>query len=188
MSDAQTNDVKNRSEEDRLLINIDILVELIMEGIKLMGNEQEFSANIQQLQLFKNITKMMPTKTIIDNFIKHSHLECWDLIKTKNESFFIENAKNVFKSVPAPTIEILKKMFTETDKYGNQIMDQNYRDNIWKVLHNMIKISLKYIHRERKLKFETAKTYYNFFNDVDLLYHSQEWNNVEISNHIIQLN
>ena len=180
--------IRNKPEEDRLIFNLELLMDLISNSMKIL--QQSTSLNYEnemaKLNLYKAGIKFLGSRNITENFIKYSHEDCWDQIKNKDENFFLQNAQQVFASVPSSTIDSLKLIFTSVDKNGETIIDEDYKNNIWKTLHNMIKISIKYVHRVRKEKMVNSEKYDNFLPEINLLHHAQNWNFDDIVNEIRQ--
>lgn len=118
---------------------------------------------------------------LIMGFITNSHNLCWDKIKERDENFFIENANEIFQYIPSGEINLFKDLFTTKDENGISIINQDSKDQIWKLFDAMIKISIKYIHKHRapysQKRNETIECFYDrsFFNDVDLIKHSKTW-------------
>ena len=120
---------------------------------------------------------------LIMGFITNSHSLCWEKINQRDENFFVENANDIFQHIPSGTdqINLFKDLFTTKDEKGVSIINQDNKDQIWKLFDAMIKISIKYIHRHRspfsQKGNETIECFYDrsFFDDVDLKKHSTMW-------------
>lgn len=120
---------------------------------------------------------------LIMGFITNSHSMCWEKIKERDEQFFVENASSIFQHIPTGSdqINLFKDLFTTKDKNGVSIINQDLKNQIWKLFDAMIKISIKYIHRHRspysQKENEINQCFYerSFFNDVDIVKHSKIW-------------
>ena len=88
------------------------------------------------------LSKYVPD-VIIDNFIKNT-CQHWEKINEKDENFFIENAGDLLKDYPVGDIDPFKEIFK------NNYIDDNDKELLWEYLESLIKISIIYIHQERK--------------------------------------
>jgi hypothetical protein len=118
---------------------------------------------------------------LIQGFIINSHSTCWEKIKERDEKFFIENANDIFKLIPAGEVNLFKDLFTTKDSNGNDIINQDIKTQIWKLFDAMVKICIKYIHKQRapfsQKSNETIQYFYerSFFDEVDVRTHSEKW-------------
>ena len=119
---------------------------------------------------------------LIAGFITNSHLKCWDKIKERDENFFIENANDIFQYLPSGEVNMFKDLFTTKDKNGVDIIDNDSKLQIWRLFDNMVKVSIKYIHKHRspfsQKENDKITCFYerSFFDDVDIKKHSALWN------------
>lgn len=124
---------------------------------------------------------MFDKHTLVQGFIENSHLSCWDNIKNRDEEFFVENSGNIFKYLPASEVNLFKDLFTTRDKDGNYVVDQSFKNQIWKLFDQMIKIAIRYIHINRvpystnESGIITNKYEREFFNNVDIQLHANTW-------------
>lgn len=131
--------------------------------------------------LVTNIMQRFDKHTLIQGFIENSHIECWDKIKKRDEEYFVENASNIFKYLPSGQVNLFKDLFTTKDSNGVSVIDQDTKNQIWKLFDVMIKISIKYVHKNR-LPYSvkescTFNKYYerDFFIDVKVEQHAETW-------------
>lgn len=82
------------------------------------------------------------TNQLFNNFILYS-CEYWGKIKNKDESFFIDNAKDIFKDLPVDNIDPFKEFFT-----GNNIEDDD-KELIWDYFTSFVKLSIRHVHTTR---------------------------------------
>lgn len=80
-------------------------------------------------------------ETLMQQFIVGSHIY-WDMIHKKAEEFFIDNADGIFADIPMAELNVFKTMIDEG-------LDADKKDFIWRKLHAMIKISIKYVIKKR---------------------------------------
>lgn len=86
---------------------------------------------------------------LITNFVKYSYSH-WNMIKEKNERFFIEHSSDIFKDLNNPMIvNLFKDLFLSRDNNGNMIINAEERENIWSHFQALVKISIHHIHENR---------------------------------------
>ena len=130
-------------------------------------------------RFFKSFIQSFDDKNyLIQGFIENSHEKCWDSIKNRDEQFFVENAGNIFKYLPNDKVNLFKDLFITKDKYGNSVVSIELKNQLWKLFDAMIKISIKYIHKNRgPCLMENGIPAYkiSFFPTVDVSYHAKNW-------------
>lgn len=117
----------------------------------------------------------------IEKFIERSN-EHWDKIRQCDESFFIENARDIFADkVSMENIDMFSSIFKLKNPKGEFAVTKDTRESFWEFFHALVKISIRYIHQERnpyKLVFgdEIVEEYeYEFVDHIDLKHHSGNW-------------
>lgn len=88
------------------------------------------------------------SKKLIEDFIIFS-APYWDSILEKDEHFFDKNVYTVFSDYPIQTVDAFRSLFKGKKPDGSNFISQEVKDKIWATLQSLIKISIKYIHRER---------------------------------------
>ena len=131
--------------------------------------------------LVTNIMQRFEKHSLIQGFIENSHIECWSKIKNRDEEYFVENASNIFKYLPSGQVNLFKDLFTTKDKNGISVIDQDTKNQIWKLFDVMIKISIKYVHKNRSpysvKESGVSKNYYarDFSGTVNVAEHAETW-------------
>lgn len=79
-------------------------------------------------------------------------------------------------------VNLFKDLFTTKDKNGKNVISDQFKEQIWKLFDAMIKISIKYIHRQRNPyshkndEGELIGAYgAEFMDEVDINYHATVW-------------
>lgn len=137
--------------------------------------------NPNLVALCEGILSFWNKRSLIDGFIRHSHAH-WDQIHRRDETFFERHAKDIFKGLPLDKVDAFKELFTLRDDHGQHVIKQDDRDAIWDFFGSLIKISIHYIHDNRKPKIRVDTTgsrqliYTQVFcNDIDLEHHARVW-------------
>lgn len=155
------------SEEVRFANNANIMGQAISTGINKLHNQGYKTIEPFKVAFAVSIIEAHGKDDphgLINIFIKNSHEACWDKIKLRDEKFFIENIANIFKILPAETVNIFKDLFLTVDKNGKSVISKELKEEIWGLFDAMIKISIKYI---SKRKHE--------FKNVNLEHHATQW-------------
>jgi hypothetical protein len=171
-----------KPEEERFTDTAVMLSKAIHHNITILCNMGYKTIDPNTIDL---ITKGIPYfghHQLIQGFIQNSHKLCWNKIKERNEQFFVENAGDIFQYLPTGEVNLFKDLFTTKDKNGVNIIEQDIKTQIWKLFDAMIKISIKYIHKNRspysQKNDEVVNCFYerSFFDEVDIKIHSNLWN------------
>jgi len=131
--------------------------------------------------LISNAILFYDKHQLIQGFITNSHIQCWDKIRDRDQQFFVDNAADIFKYLPSGEVNLFKDLFTTKDQNGNEIVDNDIKIQIWRLFDAMVKISIKYIHKNRapfsQKENDVTINYYDriFFDDVDIKKHSDLW-------------
>lgn len=165
------------SEEERFATNAKIMAQAVQESVQRLYNAGYKTVNPALVTLAVTIISSFDKHYLIQGFIENSHEKCWDSIKKRDEQFFIENVKDVFKYLPMDKVNLFKDLFCTKDANGNSVVSQSLKDQIWSLFDAMIKISIKYVHKGRQpYSSDNVEKYgANFFEEVDLKYHSNNW-------------
>jgi len=97
----------------------------------------------QLIDIVKGVFKSLDKKTIIDKFIVNSY-KYWDMIKAKDEDFFKKRALEIFYFFPKDKINAFNEIFTKKDKFGNPIIKNEQREQLWTIAFSLVKIAIKY--------------------------------------------
>jgi len=156
-------------EEERFLTNILDLTYLIHE---LSGTcyDAGYDVNPTLIMFAAKYLENSDPVTLIEPFIKYSY-KFWGEetedengnkiggeIKNRKEEFFINNAHEIFKNLPIQSdkLNAFKILFTATYKNGDDIIDQDERNNLWEMFDTLVKISIKYVHRVRGIVLKST--------------------------------
>ncbi len=147
----------------------DTLIYVSNKGYKINLDPKLFDIAISFLQGWETIK-------IVDGFISRSY-NYWDVIKSKDEIFLLENAKVLFGEIPTSFIEIFVDMMKAVDKDGKSYVPDETKECVWKLIHAMIKGAVKYIHSSRCPKEIDGKKQYTveFFPQVSIRKQIEIW-------------
>lgn len=182
------------SHEERFKANVVGLGDLILEIVKEVNDKGHFVVEPAVVNLTVRVLERLPSKAIISTFINKSNTaadgnvfslekHCWSKIRSRDRSFFVENAGEIFNGLPVERIDAFSKMFSAVDENGKPIVPEEDEEEIWEYFESFVKISIKYIHENRKpvairTGTEELRKYQDesFFADVNLLDHADNWN------------
>lgn len=130
-------------EEERFQVVLLGLVDNLISIVTYLTSRGHKIIDVGVLTFGKGIIKNIDKKVLIRNLFDRSH-KYWDKILEKKESFFIENAKDVFSEFDSKDVSPFALLFTAKDTEGKQLVSEANRETIWKIVHSMTKISIKY--------------------------------------------
>lgn len=195
-------------EEERFSMNTVIMAQAVHESITRLFNAGYKTVNPTIVAFAIGVIQTFDKHYLIQGFIENCHpppeswgknisnptTVCWDNIKQRDETFFVNNASNIFKYLPMDKVNLFKDLFTTVDTNGKCVISQSLKDQIWDLFDSMIKISIKYIHKNRgPYSIKTNPTlggnsginpttdgimdYYSaeFFQEVNLEHHAYMW-------------
>lgn len=146
-------------EEERFKTNLLDLTALVHELSTICWDAGIKDVNPTLISLAESYLSGYDKKQLIEKFINNSYEnpnaaedeDLWTKIYNRNENFFIDNAHVIFKHLPidSSNINAFKVFFTAVDSDGKNIIIQEDRDAIWDIFGSLIKICIKYVHRER---------------------------------------
>lgn len=171
-------------EEERFQNNLGVLCDIAHTNLKVLC-EKGYVDNMtcELCNLAASMVKQFDRKILINSFINNSHLHCWDRVHMEDVDFFIKDATNIFKALPVDKVLFFKELFEGKDRDGKPFLTDVIKADIWRVCKGLVKISIKYVHRERMpySKLDPAdgkqKLYYgaSFMPNVDLDRHGKKW-------------
>jgi hypothetical protein len=86
----------------------------------------------------------------------------WEQITKRDEKFFIDNARKVFKDLEKyGQTDAFKNLFVAADSTGKYIICQEDRNAIWDFFDSLVKIAVKYIHQKREPYLKDGKKAYH---------------------------
>lgn len=149
---------QNPSEEVRFMTNVLDLTDLVHELATVCWDAGKKDINPVLIGFAEDYLKKYDEKELINVFIEHSYTY-WVKIKDRNEDFFISNAHVIFQHLPIDTnnINAFKVFFTSKDDDGNFIIPEEDRNAIWDIFDSLVKICIKYVHKERGVKLVKQK-------------------------------
>lgn len=158
------------------------LSQLIYESVCKLNSLGYKTVNPDMINMVSQLIESFDKKYLIEGFIENSHQLCWDSIKKRDEEFFVKNAGEIFKYLPMDKVDLFKDLFQTKDQNGNCVIEQQLKDNLWRLFEVMVKISIKYVHKGRipysyKKGNELISKYsISFYDAVDVSYHANVWN------------
>jgi hypothetical protein len=168
-------------EEERFSITAVQLAGAIKYCVNDLISKGYNTVNPLLVELASTVIMNFDKHQLIQGFIENSHISCWDNIKMRNEEFFVNNSGEIFKHLPAGEVNLFKDLFTTKDQNGNSVVEQSFKNQVWTLFDAMVKISIKYIHKNRS-PYSTNengvvvnKYERSFFNNIDIQSHSDKW-------------
>ncbi len=128
--------------------NIVDLTSLMHELISICYDAGKTNINPALVLFAGGLLDSYDKKKMIENFIEYSY-DYWEIIHKKNEIFFIENCKDVFKDLPVNHVDAFSVLFQSTNIGGLPIIIDEDKNAIWDYFYSLIKICIKYIHLQR---------------------------------------
>lgn len=98
------------------------------------------------LHLAKAGVGVCDKRDLIERFIEHSH-RVWEKVRVKDSDFFITHAGSLFSSLG--DVDMFLRLYQTKDSRGQRLIDPELEETLWSFFHAMVKISLKYVHKER---------------------------------------
>lgn len=181
------------SHEERFKANVVGLGDLILDIVTEVNDKEHFVVDPVVVNLAVRVLERISGKAIISTFINKSNTNadgkvfsmeehCWSKIRSRDRSFFVENAGEIFSGLPVERVDAFSKMFSAVDENGKPVVPEEDEQEIWEYFESFVKISIKYIHENRKpvairTGTEELRKYENesFFVDVNLLDHADSW-------------
>ena len=162
--------------EERFKSNLLALFEIIDEMFKEGLDNNVIKNNINILPLIKLFIKKTPGEHMVKRFITRTN-KYWEIIKNKDDDYIKNSLLDIFNNVQDKGMgavkededmkgdnklvnslskdhfvvfkDLLSGSYTyEGDQYD--ILDSDRKEDIWRIMHSFVKISLCYIHNGRK--------------------------------------
>jgi len=169
-------------EEERFAKNAVIMAQAIHESVRKLYNAGYKTVDPSLVAFAAAVISTFEKHFLIQGFIENSHNTCWDCIKRRDENFFVENASEIFKYLPIDKVNLFKDLFLTKDANGNSVVPDSLKNQLWDLFDAMVKISIKYIHKNRtpyyyqdnnNIVFNGYKS--SFFDEVDINHHASVW-------------
>lgn len=168
-------------EEERFQKNAVVLGNLVQKCVEDLNKAGHNSISPMTVQFATTLIGSFDKGFLIQGFIENSHKECWDQIKRRDEDFFVKNAGEIFKMLPTERVNLFRDVFLIRNADGKSVVPHESKSQLWDLFDALIKISIKYIHRNRQpysqnVNGQLKQGYYaSFFDEVDIEYHSDVW-------------
>lgn len=134
------------NEEDRFKLYLNNVSDLLSLGEMELSEDPEFKKMdlSTYLNLGKGIVSKISNKVLIEKFITHTHMY-WIYLIDKNDETLIEQAPNLMKMLPLVSFEpqVIRKAVNKISK--------ETKNNIWINLHRMVKVSIKYLSKNKNV-------------------------------------
>jgi hypothetical protein len=132
------------SSMERFILNARGLFNLISELVE-NAHKQGFKIVNPKLVGFAGIVLFNIDKSfVINKFIEKSHLH-WDKILNKDDTFFFENASDVFVGLPTDKINAFKDLYSLKNQDGTNFVEDDDKDALWEYFESLVRISITYL-------------------------------------------
>jgi hypothetical protein len=180
-NESWQNKMQTPPEEERFQRNAVILGNLVQKCVTDLNKAGYNSINPMTVQFATTMIGGFDKVYLIQGFIDKSHKECWDQIKKRDEDFFVKNAGEIFSMLPAERVNLFRDVFLIRTPEGKSVVPLESKNQMWDLFDALIKISIKYIHRNRQpysqnVNGELMRAYHaSFYDEVDVMYHADNW-------------
>ena len=177
-----------------MLIFLDIICEMFQEG----SQHSIVDSDSKLLTILKILINSTPGNHMIKNFIKKTN-PYWNKIKERNIEYFKENGLEFFSTVKEKGLESVTEEDTQDNSFVKNlknhhidnfkkllessylqdgvevdILDDERKEDIWKILESFVKISISHIHEERD--YIEGKYTQEYFPEINVQENAKEWN------------
>lgn len=164
---------------DRFQHNLKVLCETAITLISKLNNAGHNEITPLAVNMALVYVSTADKLGLLENFVNCSHKEHWDRIKDKDGDFFIQNAGAIFTLASDSMVEFFKLTFTCKGDDGKLVIGEEDRELLWRVLGNLVKLSIKYIHERRDgVKAGNMDGVYRnseYMREVELGKHVEKW-------------
>lgn len=157
-----------------LLTLFGIIDDMFSEGV----SNGVIQTSINILPLIKLYIKKTDSDHMIKRFIKRTH-KYWDVIRRKDDQYIREKLLDLFNNVQEKGVDsvkndeelgggaskiasslsgehfvVFKDLLSKSYTFEGEefyILDSERKEDIWKIMHSFVRISLCYIHQTRKM-------------------------------------
>ncbi len=176
--------------KSNMVILIDIIEEMFTEGYE----NKVISTEFKLLSILKIIIQKVAGEKMLRNFIERTHhhwnmiqekdieyfknlgMELFSIVKDKGLDSYKDDDNAFFKGLSDNHIDLFKELLEGeyvVDGETVKILDDERRDDIWKILHSFIRISIVYIHQSRR---HDGKSYtVEFFPQIKVRENVEKW-------------
>lgn len=181
------------SPEERFHANVVGLGELLYDIVKEVNGKGYEIVTPSMIELTVRVLEKLDHVTVIHTFISKSYEgeriaefkdHCWEKIRGRDRTFFLQNAGKIFSDlpmVPTNSVNAFSKMFSLKDAEGNFVVSKEDEEEIWEYFESLVKIAIKYIHEKRHpvlihRESEEIRRYENrAFENIDIVRHARSW-------------
>ena len=176
--------------KSNMIILVDIIEEMFTEGYE----NKVIATEFKLLSILKIIIQKVNGEKMLRNFIDRTHehwerirekdidyfknlgLELFNVVKDKGVDSYKEDDNAFFKGLSDSHIDLFKELLEGeyvVDGEKVRILDDERREDIWKILHSFVRISVVYIHQSRK---HDGKGYtVKFFPEIKVRENVERW-------------
>lgn len=168
-------------EEERFYKNTIVMAHAIYESVKKLNDAGYKTIQPDLIDFAIRVISAFDKHYLIQGFIINSHEKCWDSILKRDEDFFVTNASDIFKYLPMDKVNLFKDLFLTKNKNGESVVPVGLKEDLWILFDAMVKISIKYIHKNRDphsySKDDNIINAYgsDFFEEINIDYHANNW-------------
>lgn len=102
-------------------------------------------------------------KWMVEEFIKKTYVD-WNKMKKKDHEYFMKKLPELLPILKQSHTDELCKLFVGKDKTGKEYVSDDDRDCLWEYMNSFIKITINYVHYNRKpIKTEDGFKYSQSF-------------------------
>jgi hypothetical protein len=155
-------------EEERFTKNAIQLVNAVHYGLQKLYDSGYKTVNPSLLLIPASLlqSEELNKHSFITTFINKSNTT-WNKIKERDEDYFITNADKIF-DLPENLIKMVKDLYLTKDANGNNIITQQFKNQIWDLLDAMIKTAIQYVYKKQQTD---AKQ----FGSIKINHHIKVW-------------
>ena len=165
---------KTVTQPEKFVYNLEVLCRVVTEIARDIQKKGYNVVSPEMISLASEYLKAKDPEKLLQNFIKYSYKH-WEKIKKRNENFFGEEASKIFPDLPSSIIELFCKLLYLEDGDNQRVISEEQREEVWIIFESFVKISINYIHQERKpcIKIyedgrEKKRYTMKFFKEIDL--------------------
>jgi len=183
------------NSQERFKSNMEILLDIITEMFEEAIENNLIEDNTGLFNLVKLMIKNCSSEKMINNFIKKTYPH-WEKLKDRDLEYFKnmglelfnvvqdkgidhykdDNTKDIFSKIKDSHLESFKKILEssyEQDGSEVEIFDDEKKEDIWKIIHSFVKISVVYVHDKRN--YRDGKYTSEFFPEVKVKENITRW-------------
>jgi hypothetical protein len=157
--------------KDRLVQFIDFTKGLVVEANE-AGIETPVSPFL--LDLSKNFIAKEDSDKIITTFILRSFPN-WDRIKAHDLEFMKGEGLKAFHGIPEKNLKDFTALFNVVKPDGTKLLSAPIEVQLWDFFESLVRISVCYVHQQRKPDPVTKKYTQNFFPDMKVRVQVEAW-------------